>query len=167
MRANATVIEIIIAEDKNIDLYSITIQDNGEGMNEDIYQKATEPFFTSRKTRKVGLGLALLKQNAERTGGSLRLESQPGKGTNVIVYFKPSHIDHLPLGDFAEILVLMMIGNVNLTFKYTHKTLNGTFQISSSELKKELEGVSLKNREVRNAVIELINNNLDEIEATR
>jgi len=81
VRAFATLIEIMISEDKNCDLYSVIIRDNGCGMTEETAQKAVEPFFTSRTTRKVGLGLPFLKQNAEQAGGSLHIGSEPGKGT--------------------------------------------------------------------------------------
>jgi hypothetical protein len=167
IRAKTKLIEIIIEEDNNFDLYKIKIRDNGEGMDEEITRKAVEPFFTSRNTRKVGLGLALLKQNTERTGGSLWLKSVPGKGTDVEALFKLNHIDRPPLGDLAETLVLLIIGNEKLTFKYYHTTPFGTFGISSSELTGIFGNIPLKNKEVREAIIEFIKNNQDNIKISK
>ena len=81
IRARATRIEIRVDEHAADDALAITISDNGEGMDEDTARKAVDPFFTSRATRKVGLGIPLLKQNAEATGGQLSIRSAPGEGT--------------------------------------------------------------------------------------
>src|SRR6056297_3370699 len=86
--AKATLIEIIIEEDKKNDFYSLIIKDNGCGMSAEVLKQATNPFFTSRTTRKVGLGLSLLKQNAENADGSFTIDSTPGEGTLVKAVFQ-------------------------------------------------------------------------------
>lgn len=166
IRAKAKLIEIIISEDINADLYTVVIRDDGKGMDEETSRKATDAFFTSRKTRKVGLGLALLKQNAEQTGGSLQLVSSPGNGTEVKVSFSLGHIDRLPAGNLAETLVLMMIGNEKLIFSYSHSTSSGSFRFSSSDIKNIFGDIPLKTKEVREAVEAFITNNLEDIRST-
>jgi hypothetical protein len=167
IRAKAKLIEIIISEDNINELYSITICDDGEGMDNETVQKATDAFFTSRKTRKIGMGLALLKQNAEQTGGSLQLSSSPGKGTELKVIFHTNHIDRLPTGNLAETLVLLIIGNEKLIFNYTHSTTSGSFHFSSSDLFDIFGAIPIKTREVKNAVEEFIANNLEEINSIK
>jgi len=93
VRANASYVELQIIENKVEDSYSITIKDNGDGMDEDMLAKVSDPFFTTRTTRKVGLGLPLLKQNAERTGGHMKISSVLGEGTKTEAVFSHSNID--------------------------------------------------------------------------
>jgi hypothetical protein len=167
VRASANLIEIIILENKNSDLYTVEIRDDGCGMSPDTARKALEPFFTSRTTRKVGLGLPLLKQNAEQTGGLLRLDSSPGKGTMVRAEFGLAHIDRPCLGDIAGVFLLSVIGHPGIKIKYKHLTEKGTFSISSEEIKEVLGNVPLNTAELRLAVKELINNNLEVIQALK
>ena len=152
--AGATVIEIMVEEDLKNNLYTLKIKDNGCGMNDEILRKAADPFFTSRKTRKVGLGLALLKHNAEQANGSFKLWSEEGKGTAVEATFELSNIDRPPLGQIGEVYMLMLLsGNKYLAVKYRHKT-------------EELGEIWLQHREIRNAINELIRNNLKDIRTT-
>lgn len=163
--ANATLIKIRIEEDKKSDLCLLKINDNGCGMDEETVTKATNPFFTSRKTRKVGLGLSLLKQKAEMAKGSFNLISEVGKGTEVKAVFQLSNIDRPPLGDIWDTYYLTMIGNENIEFIYQHKTEKGDFKIYSAEIKEMLGEVSIMQKEIKQAIIELIKNNLKDIEA--
>jgi anti-sigma regulatory factor (Ser/Thr protein kinase) len=166
VRAKATLIEIIVAEDKKNDFYSLVIKDNGCGMNSEIVKKATNPFFTSRSTRKVGLGLSLLKQNAERANGYFQINSEEKKGTTVKAVFQLSNVDRPPLGDIWETWYLTLISHENLELVYRHKTENGEFILNSEEIKDMLGDVSLKQKEIREAVLELFKNNLIEIDST-
>lgn len=166
IRANATLIEIIVEENKKNDFYSLIISDNGCGMDEETLKKAANPFFTSRKTRGVGLGLSLLKQNAEMAGGNFSLYSVVNKGTEVKARFQLSNVDRPPLGDVWNMFYYTILSNETIDFHYIHKTDNGTFEIQSEEIKRSLEGVSLQQKEIREAILELIQNNLKEIKAT-
>ena len=166
VRAKATLIEIIVEEDKKKDIYTLIVRDNGCGMDEQTLKHATEPFFTSRNTRKVGLGLALLKQNAIQCKGKLELKSEKGKGTEITAFFRLSNIDRPPLGDVWNSYFLTLISYGNITLNYRHKTENGVFEISSEEIKEMLDGMALKTPEIKNGVTELIKNNLTEIKAT-
>ncbi len=166
VRAGATVIEIVVAEDKTEDICCIEIKDNGCGMDVRTLEKATDPFFTSRNTRKVGLGLSLLKQKAENANGFFELHSQPGKGTTVKAVFRFSHIDRPPLGEIWDVWYLTVLSYTNIEINYLHSTNKGRFKIGSKEVTEMLGAVPLKNPEIQKAIYELIKNNLIEIETT-
>ena len=163
VRAKATLIEIIVDEDKTNDLYTLMIKDNGCGMSSEMLKQATNPFFTSRTTRKVGLGLSLLKQNAENAGGAFSVESKEGEGTVVNAVFQHSNIDRPPLGDIWNSWYFTLLSNMNTRLVYKHQTIFGNFEIDSKEVLEMLEGVPLQQKEVKVALIELIINNLREI----
>jgi len=165
--AGSSFIQTEISEDPRKDLYVLTICDNGRGMNSETLQKATDPFFTSRTTRNVGLGLPLLKQNAERTGGSLSLISNPGEGTIVKATFIYKNIDRLPQGDIGGVMALLASSNPSLDFTYSHHTDKGDFKFDTREVKTELDGISIGNAEVKRFMKELINENIKSIEESQ
>jgi hypothetical protein len=167
VRAEATLIEIIVEEDKKSNLYNLTINDNGCGMSREVLEKAVNPFFTSRTTRKVGLGLPLLKQNAEAAGGLFKINSEPGKGTEVKAVFQLEHLDRPPTGDIWNTWFLNLLSYPGIRWIYRHSTEEGFFEMDSEELLKMLEGVSLQQKEIKQAIIEMIKNNLDEIKASK
>ena len=166
VRAKATLIEVIVEEDKINDLYALEIKDNGCGMSSEVLEKATNPFFTSRNTRKVGLGLSLLKQNAEQANGFFQIYSEEKKGTTVKSVFQLSNVDRPPLGDIWNTWYFTLLSNENLELDYRHKTESGEFILRSEEIKTMLDGVSLKQKEIREAVLELFKNNLKDIKST-
>lgn len=167
VRAKATLIEIIVAESKKNNLCLLTIKDNGCGMSAELLKQATNPFFTSRKTRKVGLGIPLLKQNAEAAGGTFSLESEPGKGTTLCAGFQLENVDRPPTGDIYEALYLLLLSYREIELVYRHKTDKGDFRISTSELDEALGNVSWQQKEIRNGIIDFIKTNLEEIEVAR
>lgn len=167
IKANATLIEIIVEEDKIKDLWLLKIVDNGCGMNEETIRQASNPFFTSRTTRKVGLGLSLLKQNAEAANGSFNLESEVGKGTTVTAGFQLSNVDKPPLGEIWDTVYLTLLSYSNGVLQYSHKTEIDEFSINSGELREMFGELSLQQKEIREGIIELIKTNLKEIEATK
>lgn len=164
IRAGATLIEIMVEEDKNNDICTLLIQDNGCGMDDETLKQATNPFFTTRKTRKVGLGLSLLKQNAEMANGKFNIQSQLYRGTEVKATFQLSHFDRPMLGEVWDAFYLTMLANKSVEFIYEHKTNKGDFKISSTEIKKSTEGVSLQQPEIREAITDLIKNNITDIQ---
>lgn len=167
VNAGATLIEIMVEENKKKDICSIRIIDNGCGMDAETLKLATDPFFTSRKTRKVGLGLSLFKQKAEEANGSFLLDSNIGKGTRLKAIFQLSHIDKPPLGDIWETFYLTMLSSKNIEFLYQHKTEKGEFRIQSTEIREMLGEVSIQQKEIKEAIIELIKNNLKDIESLK
>lgn len=167
VRAKATLIEIIVDENKKSNLYILTINDNGCGMSREVLEQAANPFFTSRNTRKVGLGLSLLKQNAEAAGGTFIIHSEPGKGTKVKAEFKLKHLDRPPLGDIWNTWFLCVLSHPEIRFVYSHSTIKGSFKMDSAEIFEMLEGISIQQKEIKQAITEMIKNNLDEIEASK
>ncbi len=164
LNAKSTLIEIIIQTDKNTDLCTVKIKDNGCGMSGETLLRATDPFFTTRKTRKVGLGLSLLKQNAEMANGKFSIQSEPGKGTTVEAVFQLSHIDRPELGDIWNTLYLSMLSNENVEFVYEHQTDKGLFKVSSAEIRKSIDGVSLQQPEIRRAITDFLENNIKNVQ---
>lgn len=124
VKAGAKNIEIIIEEDKKKDMLTVEISDDGEGMDSVMAEKSTDPFVTTRTTRKVGMGLPLFKTSVEQAEGTLTVDSFPGKGTKVKATFKLSHIDRKPLGNMANTILALVMFNSEVNIKYIHN-LNG------------------------------------------
>ncbi len=118
IRANAKNVEIMIIEDKKNDLLTLTIEDDGDGMDHKTKVFAVNPFFSTKKGKKVGLGLAFLSHSAEEAGGALEVESEPGKGTKITATFKLGHIDRKPFGNLNETIKCLKITHpeINITF---------------------------------------------------
>lgn len=164
--AGASIIELHITESEQENLYLVTFIDNGKGMDAETVKNVTDPFFTTRTTRKVGLGLPLLKQNAERTGGTMNITSIIGTGTTVEVTFRFSHIDRLPLGDIAGTLALTAASYSAIDFIYKHTSTIGTFIFDTREIKAELGEIPLNTPQVITFMKNFIFDNLREIKAT-
>ena len=113
--ANATLIEIGVEVDEK-DFLTITIRDNGKGMDEESVKNVINPFFTSRTTRKVGLGVPFFKQAAEDTGGSFHIESQVGVGTTIKAVFDTTNIDYTPLGEVWDTVAILIQMNETIDF---------------------------------------------------
>lgn len=163
--AGANLIQVEIVEDKQQNTFTITISDNGSGMDKETLEKVTDPYFTSRTTRKVGLGLPLFKQNAERTGGHFQLESEPGKGTKVTAVFVHDNLDRPVLGDIAGVMVILAQANPFLDFVYSHQTGNGKYIFDTCEVKEMLEDMPISNPQMSKILKEMIQENLKEINA--
>lgn len=165
VRAQASKIEIIVCEDYEKDIFIIEIRDNGCGMDEATLKRVRDPFFTSRTVRKVGLGIPLLQQNAERTGGKVDITSEVGKGTNITAYFRHSNVDRPPLGDIAETLGLLTAANPDIHFIYNHTTNQGQYSFDTEEIKEVLDGISPAHPDILPALQDMIRENLKEIKA--
>src|SRR4030043_441519 len=120
IRAKAKNINIMMIEDKKNDLLTLTIEDDGEGMDNKTKEYALNPFFTTKKGKKVGLGLAFLSHSAEEADGAMEIESEPGKGTKITAAFKLSHIDRKPFGNLNETIRCLKITHpeINITFDH-------------------------------------------------
>ena len=166
IRAQADDISVEINESVISDLYQITIKDNGSGISEDILEKVTDPFVTTRTKRRMGLGLPLLKYHAELAGGKLDIETATGKGTVIRAHFENSNIDRQPLGDIAGVLKILIASNPKIDFSYSHSTDKGDYSFSTVETRKYLEVESLNERNLLNQIGSMINENLREIESS-
>ena len=164
IRAEATVSEVIIEEAPSTDLFTFTVKDNGCGMDEEMVKRVTDPFVTTRTTRKVGLGISLLKSLAQQTGGDIKLESQVGVGTVIRADFSYGHIDRQPLGDISAVMVSLISMNPAIDFVYTHSFEKEQFQLDTRELRKVLgDEVSFSEISVATWIGEFITENLTEI----
>ena len=143
--ADASLIEIEITEgEKSL---SISIKDNGRGMTENQIEQVVNPFYTTRKTRNVGLGIPLFKMEAEMTGGSFDISSKLNAGTTITAKFKTDSIDMIPLGDIDSIIHLLVTCNPIIDFSYIRKRLpasDNQVKLDTREIKEILgEDISL------------------------
>lgn len=141
----------------------IRIDDDGRGMDEKELGLTADPFYTSRTTRKVGLGIPLFRQHAEMTGGNLRISSRPGEGTLVEALFHEDHPDRQPLGDLEGCYLLLATMNQEIEWILELETEKGNFGISTSEIRDELEIGEISGRELTASLRRLIRNNIDEL----
>ena len=141
VRAGASLITVRVVESKKHDTLTITITDNGCGMSAEQVKSVIDPFFTTRTTRKVGLGVPLFKMEAEMTGGSFQIDSEKGKGTKVPAVFRPSHVDMIPLGDIASVIHLLITCNPELDFLFTHSVEEKEITLDTRTLREQLESV--------------------------
>lgn len=163
IEAQATTIEIRLEENRRQDLLTLEIIDNGRGMDEKMAREATDPFVTTKKTRRVGLGLPLLAEAARATNGRLDLRSEPGKGTRVRATFQLSHIDLKPLGDIAQTLITLIIGHPEVDIVYTHRVNGSEYQLDTREIKSQLDGIPLHSSEVIKVIKTNIKEGLDQL----
>jgi len=135
IKAKASRIEIKVVEDIGKDLLTIEIKDNGQGIDEETIKKVFDPFFTTRTTRRVGLGLPLLSQAARESGGDIEIESEVGRGTRVKATFGYSHIDRKPLGNMEATLTTLIAGNPEVDFIYEHKKDELEYRLDTKEIR--------------------------------
>ncbi|MBN1261877.1 MAG: sensor histidine kinase [Anaerolineae bacterium] len=148
-KAGASLVFINIVEDFEQDRLSIAIRDNGSGMDEAMLRRVTDPWVTTRTTRKVGLGIPFLKQTAEMCGGDFEIRSELGQGTVTVATFQHSHIDRPPLGDLMGTVVCMVVGYPNVDLVYRHTVGDREFTLDTRELHEILgPGVPLSDPEV-------------------
>lgn len=143
--AGASLITLEVEEDLTADRLSIRLTDNGCGMTKEQVEHVIDPFYTTRTTRSVGLGVPLFKMEAEMTGGSFTISSEKGKGTSLTAIFKPSSVDMIPLGDIEGTVQLLVSCNPQLDFVYTRKRRNShgedsEFSLKTQELREVLGG---------------------------
>ena len=146
--AEATLVELTVTEDADSDILKFTVKDNGRGMSEEFLKNVIDPFTTSRTTRKVGMGIPLLKLAAEKTGGRIEISSVIGQGTEITAVFGLSHIDRQPLGDMAETILGIVTSYTEVDFVYKHNINGREFILDTREIKEILGGVSLKEPEI-------------------
>jgi len=137
--ARADKIEIRISEDKNKDLLSVEVIDNGIGMDKETRKKAVDPFYTSRTVRRFGFGLSLLSEAAKAANGHFSIQSEKGEGTKIKADFQYSHIDRKPLGDMGQTIITLVIGNPEIDLVYVHKKNNQKYSLDTRKIKARLK----------------------------
>ena len=161
-------ISVHVQEDLFHDRLMACVIDDGRGMDATTAQQVQDPFYTTRTTRNVGLGIPLLKLAAEQAEGIFNLQTEPGKGTWVEAEFRHSHIDRMPLGDLASTFLTLLISHpqIDWTFLYrvTDQTKQGReFLFESAELKRELGDISLTEPEVLKFLRGLFEEGIEEV----
>lgn len=148
IRAQAANIRIAIDENWDTDRFVLEIQDDGRGMDNETLNRALDPFFSTKKTRRFGLGLSLLADAARAANGHFHIDSTPGKGTIVRASFQASHIDRQPLGDIPQTLITLIMGHPDIDFLYTHTTGGSSLHFDTKDIRKQLEDIPLNHPEV-------------------
>ena len=152
VKAGATLTEILLTEDD--ETLTVTIKDDGCGMDAETAKNAVDPFYTTRTTRKVGMGLPLFRLEAEQTGGSFSLTSRSREehpdshGTEVTASFYKTHIDYTPLGDVISTVTTLVQGHPDTDFLFRHEKNGKEVLLDTRVLREALDGVPLNSFEV-------------------
>ncbi|MCD8185069.1 MAG: ATP-binding protein [Rikenellaceae bacterium] len=162
LSAGANRIGLSVEEDTRADRLKITITDNGRGMSADQVARLDDPFFTTRTTRRVGMGIPLFRQSACQSAGELTVESEPGLGTTVTAVFQHSHLDRPPLGDLAGSFILMVSANPETHFILDYRFNENRYRFDTVQVKEALDGLPLHEPAVMTALTEMISENLKE-----
>ncbi len=162
--AGASLIQITINENSEENTLFLKIQDNGTGLDEETRKKVLDPFYTTKGSKRIGLGLPLLAQAAREAGGELTLRSEAGKGTTVLARFVLDHIDRKPLGNIAETLVTLIAAKGReVDIFYRHFKNGKDFLVDTREIKEGLQDVPITSPEVLNFLKDAVNNGLKDL----
>ena len=161
--AHADKIRIAVEENTDEDFLKIVIEDNGKGMDAPTVAKITDPFVTSRTTRKVGLGIPFFKAAAEACEGTFNIQSEPGHGTLVEATFKYSHIDRMPLGDIVSTLMTLIIGTSNIHWVFEYRKDQHQFIFDDAPIKETLGEVPLSEPSVMRFIREYLEEGMAEV----
>lgn len=163
VRAKASLIYIRITADTGTDMMDISIEDNGCGMTKEQVEHVTDPFFTTRTTRKIGLGVPFFKYSAECTGGSFSIESHVGKGTKVLARYVLSSIDRMPLGDMCATMHTLITLNTEIDFVYTYVVDGRQFVLDTREFREILGKIAFDTPEVSAYIRDFLSENTREV----
>lgn len=154
--AGAKNIRITISENTTFDLLQMKVQDDGRGMSEEMAAQVTDPFITTRTTRKVGLGIPLLKFAAESCNGSLEIYSRRGEGTTIAVQFQRSHIDRMPMGDLASTILHLVVANPQIHWVFDYRFNDQGEVFDDAPIKEELGDIPMTEPDVLAVLQEMI-----------
>ncbi len=163
IKANAKLIEVDIEESISNNIFKIIIIDNGCGMDENTLINVTNPFFTTRTTRKVGLGIPLLKEATQRCNGYFKIESKVGIGTRVECLFERNNIDRAPIGDISGTILTIMNSLVNCDFLYRHCVNDKSFEFSTLKIKEILEVSNLNSPDILLWIKDYVEESINEL----
>ncbi len=156
---------VVLAIEIGEEMLSIKIIDDGCGMDAETLEKVTDPFYTSRTTRKVGLGIPLMKQNAELTGGEVKIASIVGEGTEFEATFGLTHWDRPPMGNLPETVAMTMTGNPSVNLMFSCSKGEASFAVSTAEVKEILgDDVNISQPKITSFLKDMIAENLKELE---
>jgi hypothetical protein len=157
VRADARKIEIIISREAGI--LRVEVNDDGRGMDAATLARVRDPFFTT-KHKKTGLGIPLLSQAAEQTGGNVTVDSAPGRGTKVAVTFPWNHVDRPPVGSMAETVLTLIAGHSDREYVYEEREGERFFRFDTGEIKADLDGIPITEPAVLAAIRDLLKENI-------
>lgn len=160
LEAGSSKVNLTVTEDLASDKFIITVSDNGRGMSESEIKRVFDPFFTSRHTRRVGLGLPLIDMYTKLCEGWLEVKSRPAMGTTVKAVFRHSHLDRPPLGDMVGTIRTIIVANPSLNFNYCHLVGKRVFRMSTYEIVEALGDVPLSFPDVIIWLGDYLTNNL-------
>jgi hypothetical protein len=160
INAGATLVRIKIIEKTSDDFLSVEIEDNGSGIPKEHLDEVLNPFYTTRTTRRVGLGLSLLAQSARETGGDVSIQSGKSGGTIVAAKFIPSHIDMKPLGSVSDTLLVLIAGNPEIDFVFIHERDGKRYSLDTRGIKADLDGVPINMPEILSRLREYLKKSL-------
>ena len=161
-------ISVHVLEDLVQDRLMVSVIDDGRGMDAATVEQVQDPFYTTRTTRSVGLGIPLLKLAADQADGSFSLESEPGKGAWVEAEFRHSHIDRMPLGDLSATYLTLLISHPQIDWTFLYRVTDRNkdsreFLFESADLKRELGDISLTEPEVLAFLRSLFEEGIEEV----
>ena len=160
LSAGAKNIQIGLKADTQRDEMEIRIAGDGCGMDAEMLARVTDPFTTTRTTRKVGMGLPLFRFSAESAGGDFSVKSEKGKGTEVCARYKIGHIDRMPLGDFGGVVLQLITMNPDVDFFVTAECDGEKGVLDTKEFRAVLDGIPLNAPQVRVFLRDYIQENL-------
>lgn len=152
INAGAHNVSIQIDEDVVHDLLTIEIVDDGKGMSAEIADRAADPFYSTRTTRRIGMGLSLLKEAAEMANGKLEIRSVPNSGTTIRATFQLRNIDRKPLGNIAETITALLATEDQVNILYRHLRGGKTVLFDSKHVEDQLGDILLNSIEALNLV---------------
>jgi hypothetical protein len=158
LTAGAKHILISIEEDDERNFLTTRFKDDGKGMDEEMVRRVTDPFFSTKKGKKVGLGIPLLKGTAETCGGQFSLTSKPGEGVDIIASFALNHPDLPPLGNLKDTIMVLIASNPDVDFSFTCVKNGVQFALNTTEIRDIIDPMPLNHPEV----VKFLTNFLDE-----
>ena len=162
-RAKAKTVTVSVKVDTKLDELSIEISDDGTGMSEELLSAVTDPFATTRTTRKVGLGIPLFKQSSELAGGQFSIKSKLGEGTTTRATYQLSHIDRVPMGDLAGSMAVLIGGSPEVDFVLNYEVDGRSYLFETATVREIMEGIPLNEPEVLNYIQEMMAENIENI----
>ena len=162
--AGASTVRITIDEDLQQDRLRLAVEDDGKGMDEALLATVTNPFVTSRTTRKVGLGIPLFKAAAEACNGFMEIDSAVGRGTRLQVEFQHSHIDRMPLGDLGGTMLAIVVGFPKVQWVLDYRKGSHRFLFDSAPIMNELGDVPITEPTILAYVRQLLQEGIDGVQ---
>jgi anti-sigma regulatory factor (Ser/Thr protein kinase) len=167
INAGADLITLSVVEDGKENRLRITITDNGRGIPPELLDRVMDPFFTTRTTRRIGLGLSLFREASRRCEGEFDIRSKEGEGSEVRASFRLDHIDLAPVGGMDGALTSLIMGSPGVDFVYTHDVDGREFRLDTREIREQLGDVPIQHPRVLKSISAMIRESLAELRGGR